>query len=41
LGAKNLHTYVFLDAGLGIFNEILKTNVGDVVEKYVFLEENL
>jgi len=38
LGAKNLHTYIFLDCGLGIYNEILKTNkkVGDVVEKYGF-----
>jgi len=42
LGAKKLHTYVFLDAGLGICNEILRKNyAGDVVEKYVFLEENL
>jgi len=43
LGAKNLHTYVFLDAGLGIGNEILKKdkNVGDVIDKYVFLYEKL
>jgi len=36
LGAKKLHTYVFLDTGLGICNKILKKNVGDAVEKYVF-----
>jgi len=32
-----------LDAGLGSYNEILKNNkkVGDVVDKYIFLEKNL
>jgi len=42
-GANNLHNYVFLDAGIASYNEILKKNkkVGDVVDKYVFLGGNL